>query len=110
MTPAERHAKLAAEIESHNYRYYVLDDPVVLDAEFDRLLRELRALEAGHPELEVGDSPTVRVGGEPRTSVAHVKHTPRMLSLDNAYSAEELSDFFRRVTEVLKAGETPRFC
>jgi DNA ligase (NAD+) len=110
MTPAERHAQLVAEIESHNYRYYVLDDPVISDADFDGLLRELRALEAAHPELETHDSPTKRVGGEPRTSVAHVKHTPRMLSLDNAYTTEELSDFFRRVGEGLKAGETTRFC
>jgi DNA ligase (NAD+) len=110
MTPAERHANLAAEIESHNYRYYVLDDPAVSDGEFDRLLHSLRALEAEHPELEAPDSPTMRVGGEPRTSVTHVKHAPRMLSLDNTYSLEDLAEFFRRVRDGLKAGETPHFC
>jgi DNA ligase (NAD+) len=110
MTPAERHARLAAEIESHNYRYYVLDDPSVSDVEFDRLLRELGALETEHPELAGADSPTMRVGGIPRASVSHVKHTPRMLSLDNTYSLDELSEFFRRVREGLKAGESPRFC
>ena len=63
MTPAERHAKLVREIEAHNYRYYVLDDPIVSDAEFDKVLRELRALEEEHPELVTPDSPTQRVGG-----------------------------------------------
>jgi DNA ligase (NAD+) len=110
MKPAERHARLAAEIESHDYRYYVLDDPTVSDAEFDRLLRELRNLEAEYPELAAPDSPTMRVGGEPRTSVTHVTHVPRMLSLDNTYSLEELSEFFRRVRDGLKAGESTHFC
>jgi DNA ligase (NAD+) len=109
-TLAERHNKLAAEIESHNYRYYVLDDPAVSDAEFDGLLRKLRDLETEHPELATAESPTMRVGGGPRTSVAHVKHVPRMLSLDNTYNLEDLSEFFRRVDDGLKAGDSPRFC
>ena len=110
MTPAERHAELVREIDAHNYRYYVLDDPIVTDAEFDALLRELRALEEEHPELRTRDSPTQRVGGEARTQVVQVKHGTRMLSLDNAYSPEELAEFHRRVTEGLPDGETPRFC
>jgi DNA ligase (NAD+) len=110
MSPAERHAKLVREIDAHNYRYYVLDDPIVSDAEFDKLLRELRELEAKHPDLVTADSPTQRVGGEARTAIATVKHETRMMSLDNAYSAEELAEFHRRVTDGLPASETPRFC
>ena len=63
MTPAQRHAELVREIDAHNYRYYVLDDPIATDAEFDRLLRELRALEEAHPALRTPDSPSQRVGG-----------------------------------------------
>jgi DNA ligase (NAD+) len=110
MNPAERHAKLVREIDAHNYRYHVLDDPVVSDADFDRLLRELRALEAEHPDLATPDSPTARVGGQPRTSALQVKHSTRMLSLDNVYSDEELLEFHRRVTDGLPDGQTPRFC
>jgi DNA ligase (NAD+) len=110
MTPAERHAKLVREIDAHNYRYYVLDDPSVSDAEFDRLLRELRALEAEHPETITKNSPTQRVGGEARTTVAQVKHEVRMMSLDNVYSLEELGEFHRRIALGLPEGEVPRFC
>jgi DNA ligase (NAD+) len=109
-TAAARHAALVREIEAHNYRYYVLDDPIVSDADFDRLLRELRAIEDEHPELRSPDSPTQRVGGEARTAAVQVKHAVRMMSLDNAYSAEELAEFHRRVVEGLPEGETPRFC
>jgi DNA ligase (NAD+) len=110
MTPRERHARLVSEIESHNYRYYVLDDPIVTDAEFDRLLRDLRELEARHPELSTPDSPTQRVGGQPRTTVAQARHGTRMLSLDNAYSKEDIGEFFRRVREGLPTGEEARYC
>jgi DNA ligase (NAD+) len=107
---ARRHADLVREIDAHNYRYYVLDDPIVTDADFDRLLRELRALEEAHPELATADSPTKRVGGEARTSVAQVRHAARMLSLDNAYTEEELLEFRRRVVDGLPEAEVPRFC
>ncbi len=110
MKPSERHAQLVREIDAHNYRYYVLDDPIVDDAGFDRLLRELRALEAEHPDLVTADSPTQRVGGQARTTVAQVKHARRMLSLDNAYALEELAEFHRRVVDGLRAGDEPRFC
>jgi DNA ligase (NAD+) len=110
VNPAERHAHLVRELEAHNYRYYVLDDPVVTDADFDRLMRELRAIESAHPELATADSPTARVGVEARTSVVQVKHAVRMLSLDNAYSAEEMAEFHRRVRDALPEGQTPRFC
>jgi DNA ligase (NAD+) len=110
MKPAERHAQLVEEIDAHNYRYYVLDDPTVTDAEFDRLLRELRALEEKHPETVTKNSPTQRVGGEARTSVTQVKHEVRMMSLDNAYSEEELAEFRRRISDGLPDAEVPRFC
>jgi DNA ligase (NAD+) len=110
MKPAERHAQLVREIDAHNYRYYVLDDPAVSDADFDRLLRELRALEAAHPELVTRHSPTQRVGGEARTSVVQVRHEVRMMSLDNAYSQDELEEFHRRIRDGLPDGEVPRFC
>jgi DNA ligase (NAD+) len=110
MNPAERHAKLVREIDAQSYRYYVLDDPILTDADFDRLLRELRSLEEKHPELATADSPTQRVGGEARTSVQQVRRPTRMLSLDNAYSDEELAEFHRRVNDGLPDGQTPLFC
>ncbi len=110
MTPAERHAQLAREIDAHNYRYYVLDDPSIGDAEFDKLLRELRAIEEAHPELRTADSPTQRVGGEARTAAVTVKHVVRMMSLDNAYTPEELAEFHERVVDGLPDGQVPRFC
>jgi len=106
----ERHAELVRDISAHNYRYYVLDDPEVTDAEFDRLMRDLCALEEANPELATADSPTKRVGGEARTGVVQVKRKTRMLSLDNAYSEEELAEFHRRVEGGLRDGEVPHFC
>jgi DNA ligase (NAD+) len=105
-----RHEQLVREIEAHTYRYYVLDDPVVSDAGFDRLMRELVELEAAHPELATPDSPTRRVGGEARTSVGHVRHVVQMLSLDNTYDADDLAEFHRRVVDGLPEGQTPSFC
>jgi len=107
---AARHAALVREIDAHNYRYYVLDDPIVSDADFDALMRELRAIEEEHPALRSPDSPTQRVGGEARTAAVQVRHVVRMMSLDNAYSSEELAEFHRRVVDGLPEGETPRFC
>ena len=107
---AARHAALVRQIEAHNYRYYVLDDPSISDADFDGLVRELRAIEEEHSELRTPDSPTQRVGGEPRTSAIQVKHAVRMMSLDNAYSAEELAEFHQRIVLGLPEAETPRFC
>ena len=110
MKTKERHAELVRDISAHNYRYYVLDDPEVTDAEFDRLMRDLCALEEANPELATADSPTKRVGGEARTGVVQVKRKTRMLSLDNAYSEEELAEFHRRVEGGLRDGEVPHFC
>jgi DNA ligase (NAD+) len=96
-----RAAELHSELHEHNYRYYVLDDPVISDAEYDRLLRELQDLERQHPELVTVDSPTQRVGAAPSKSFGEVRHALRMLSLDNAFSDEELGEFDRRVRERL---------
>ena len=75
----------------HEYRYYVLDDPEISDAEFDQLMDELKDLEAENPELVTSDSPTQRVGGKPREGFVKAPHSSPMLSLDNTYSEEELA-------------------
>jgi len=98
---AARAAQLRAEIAQHDYRYYVLDDPLVSDAEYDRLMRELRELEAAHPELVSEDSPTQRVAGTPRAGFGEVTHQVPMLSLDNAFSADDVQAFDRRIHERL---------
>jgi len=91
---------LREQIRHHEYRYYVLDDPEISDAEFDRLMNELKKLESDHPELITPDSPTQRVGGKPREGFVKVAHSIPMLSLDNAYSEEELRNWERRVHEL----------
>jgi DNA ligase (NAD+) len=96
----ERAAKLREEIRLHEHRYYVLDRPSISDAEFDRLMNELKQLEAKHPEIATPDSPTQRVGGAPRKGFETRRHSPPMLSLDNAFSFEELERFDRRAREV----------
>ena len=88
---------LRREIEQHNYYYYVLDDPRIPDAEYDRLFRELQELESRHPELIVPDSPTQRIGVGPTSGFAEVAHEIPMLSLANAFSVEEVEEFDRRV-------------
>jgi DNA ligase (NAD+) len=97
----ERAADLRRQIEHHNYRYYVLDDPEISDAAYDRLLRELGALEAEFPEIVTPDSPTQRVGAAPRAEFGEVTHRLPMLSLDNAFSDEDVREFDRRVRERL---------
>jgi DNA ligase (NAD+) len=92
--------KLREEIRYHEHRYYVLDDPEISDAEYDKLMRRLQDLEAQHPELVTPDSPTQRVGGQPAEEFAKVRHSAPMLSLDNTYSIDELRDFDRRVREL----------
>lgn len=105
MTPeaaAARVADLRAEIDQHNYRYYVLDDPSVPDAEYDRLLRELEAIEAEFPDLVTPDSPSQRVGAKPAAGFEEVTHTIPMLSLANAFDEDEVRDFDRRAREGLE--------
>jgi len=99
--PAERISQLRAEIERHNHLYYVLDEPVIPDAEYDKLFRELQALETHHPELLSLDTPTLRVGGAALKSFAEVQHSTPMLSLNNAFSEEEVRAFDARICEAL---------
>jgi DNA ligase (NAD+) len=93
---------LREEIRYHNYRYHTLDDIEIPDAEFDRLMRELQALEKEYPELVTMDSPTQRVGAEPSSALKAVKHRLPMLSLENVFSEEELREFHQRVAEKLE--------
>ncbi len=102
---SERVRQLREELEEHNYRYYVLDAPIVSDAEYDRLLRELQSLEAEHPELASPESPTQRVGAAPRSEFGEVRHSVPMLSLDNAFDDEELAAFDERVRRLLEVGQ-----
>jgi len=104
-TPAQRAEELRAELRHHEHLYYVLDAPQITDAEYDALINELKRIEAAHPELLTPDSPTQRVGGKPAEGFKKVRHSRPMLSLDNAYTAEELSDWERRVREL--AGRLP---
>lgn len=98
-----RVARLRRQIDDHNYRYYVLDDPLIPDAEYDRLLRELQSLETAHPDLVTPDSPTQRVGHEPAAGFQEVMHAQPMLSLDNAFGIDEIEAFDRRVRERLES-------
>jgi DNA ligase (NAD+) len=95
--------ELREQIEHHNYRYYLLDDPEIDDAEYDRLMQELRALENEHPELVTPESPTQRVGGFVSRGFAEVVHALPMLSLENAFEEQDVLDFDRRVRERLDA-------
>lgn len=97
--------QLRDTLNQHNYRYYALDDPTVPDAEYDRLMQQLRQLEADHPELVTSDSPTQRVGAEPLSGFEQVSHEIPMLSLDNAFDAEDMRDFDRRIRERLKTSD-----
>jgi len=97
----ERRAEaLREKIRYHEHRYFVLDDPEISDAEYDRLVNQLKALETEHPGLITPDSPTQRVGGQPREGFVKVQHSSPMLSLDNAYNEQELRDWARRVYEL----------
>ena len=101
----KRIEELRAELRRHEHLYYVMDAPVISDAEYDALMNELKGLEAQHPELLTSDSPSQRVGGKPAEGFQKVRHSRPMLSLDNAYSEEELRDWDRRVREL--AGNLP---
>ena len=103
--PEDNIQELRDQINHHNYLYYVLDEPSLPDAEYDRLMRELQALESEHPELITSDSPTQRVGGAPLSGFTEVQHERPMLSLDNAMNAEEFAAFDQRVRDRLKSSE-----
>ena len=96
-----RAEELRAQINYHNYRYYLLDSPEIADAEYDRLMEELRAIEADHPELQSPDSPTQRVGAGPAAEFAVVRHGVPMLSLANAFTADALRAWHERITRLL---------
>jgi DNA ligase (NAD+) len=102
---AKKIEKLRDELRRHEHLYYVLDAPEISDAEYDARMNELKKLEAAHPDLVTPDSPTQRVGGKPAEGFKKAPHSRAMLSLDNAYSAEELADWDRRVHEL--AGKLP---
>ncbi len=104
-TASGRATTLRRQIDDANYRYYVLDDPSIADAEYDRLLRELEALEAAHPDLAAPDSPTRRVGARASGGFAQVHHALPMLSLSNAFSDEEVAAFVRRIAQMLGRAE-----
>src|SRR6476659_7837117 len=113
MPPAAIEKKIEAlrdKIRHHEYRYYVLDDPEISDAEFDRLMIELKKLEEEHPKLVTPDSPTQRVGGKPREGFVKAPHSSPMLSLDNTYSEDELRNWERRVHELSGRDEIDYVC
>ena len=103
--PAQRAEELRAELRRHEHLYYVLDAPEIDDAQYDALMNELKRIEAAHPELLTADSPTQRVGGKPAEGFRKVAHSRPMLSLDNAYNADELAAWDARCREL--AGELP---
>src|SRR5678816_2313410 len=102
---AQKIEALREKLRRHEHLYHVLDAPEITDAEYDAMMRELKALEEAHPELVTADSPTRRVGGKPREGFVKVAHSSPMLSLDNALGEDELRDFDRRVRGLLKEGE-----
>jgi DNA ligase (NAD+) len=103
-----RHAELSVEIAENDYRYYILDSPLVSDAEYDKLMREIRALEEQYPELRTPDSPTQRPAGGVATQFTPVQHLQRLLSIDNAFSAEELDAWAARAARL--GGGGPYLC
>ncbi len=106
----KRIEKLREELHFHNYRYYVLDDPVVPDAEYDRLMRELEDLEKQFPHLVTPDSPTQRVGAPPLDKFAEVRHALPMLSLANAFEEAEVREFDDRLKRFLKSSADVEYC
>src|SRR5580698_7570980 len=100
-SPAERAAWLRAELERANYAYYVLDQPDLPDAEYDRLFKELESIETEHPDLITPDSPTQRVGGEAASGFEPVVHDQPMLSLNNGFADEDIVAFDKRVGDAL---------
>jgi DNA ligase (NAD+) len=107
---AQRVAELRRELNHHGYRYYVLDDPEISDAQYDALMRELRRLEEEHPELVDADSPTRRVGATPAEGFTQVPHRLPMLSLANAFNQEDLQAWYRRVKNLLDDADFPLAC
>ena len=108
-TPSQKIADLSRLLNDYNHEYYVLDNPTVPDAEYDRIMRDLQALENDNPECKLATSPSQRVGGEALSSFSQITHLKPMLSLDNAFDDEEMADFVRKLHE--RVGHiTPNFC
>jgi DNA ligase (NAD+) len=106
---ADRAESLRQQLSLHNYRYHVLQDPIISDYEFDRMLRELIDLEAAHPELRTADSPTLRVGGQVSERFTKVRHPAPVLSLANAFSADEVRAWYERIRKLDPRVEQSRF-
>ena len=100
-TPERRAAELRALLEQAAYEYYILDRPVLSDAEYDRLFRELQAIEREHPDLRTPDSPTMRVGAEPASALAKHTHLVPMISLGNAFTEVELAEWEERIARLV---------
>ena len=105
----QRLAELREQINFNNYRYHVLDDPVISDAEYDRLLIELRQIETEHPEWITPDSPTQRVGGQLSERFAKVTHPGPILSLANAFNGNDVRDWFTRISKLIPEGRPVAF-
>jgi DNA ligase (NAD+) len=110
MTIQQQIEQLRKQINEHNYQYYVLDDPLITDSEYDRLFRQLQQLEKDHPEYLTPDSPTQRIGAAPLAEFSQVTHHIPMLSLDNAFDDTEFTAFYRRVLERLNTPEIEYAC
>jgi DNA ligase (NAD+) len=110
VNPAQRAVQLREQIDQHDYRYYVLNEPSVPDAEYDRLMKELREIEAAHPSLVTPDSPTQRVSGVASSQFGEVRHVIPMLSLENGFTDEDLTDFDRKVRERLGSADAVEYC
>src|SRR5512137_1134271 len=100
---------LREQINFHNYRYHVLDDPVISDAEYDRLLNELKRIESEHPAWITPDSPTQRVGGQVSERFAKVPHPAPILSLANAFSGDDVRDWYTRISKLIPEGRKVEF-
>ena len=105
----QRLSELREQVNFHNYRYHVLDDPVISDAEYDRLLNELKRIEAEHPEWITPDSPTQRVGGQVSERFAKVPHPAPILSLANAFSGDDVRDWYTRISKLIPEGRQVQF-
>jgi DNA ligase (NAD+) len=103
-----RVAELVQQINLHNYRYHVLDSPIISDAQYDKLVAELRQLEAEHPELVTPDSPTQRVGGQPSEKFAKVRHPRPILSLANAFDADGVRAWWERIRKLIPENAPPQ--
>ncbi len=111
MEPIEQQlTELRTTLRHHEYLYHVMDAPEVPDAEYDRLMRELRELESQHPELITPDSPTQRVGAAPLTAFSQIRHEVPMLSLDNVFDEESFLAFNKRVQDRLKSTDPLIYC